>query len=760
MRHSEKTFGFSPESKVVPEKGNIAGSKRRTANPTGTTDDDDASDSDTLFVPKSEPKSSRRKSKSCKGVEDEAAKPPSPKKLKTGSLQTATPSSESPIPPATKLVQFVARTGKPAANKARLNQQSKGSNGLTATQTESSKNVAPGEDDSAMPTPQPKAKSSSRPAARSGSKTDSEGIIIVAIDFGTTYSGASFAQTCLPKHQRPFTQWPDPISSNIQGKSSEKVPTKLQYSSDGSSRWGFQIFGDGELYKEFKLLLDPESTAKFYADPQAAPAGHNKEPDEIVKDYLTHLCRHIGAVLREMLPQSVVSSTPVEYVVTVPAMWSDAAVDRTRKCAELAGMGSSSTLKIVSEPEAAAIWALQDVTPGSFGIGDTFIVCDAGGGTVDLISYKVTGLKPTLKVQEVVPGRGKKCGSTFLNRRFEAFIEDKLGNHPCWQEDMLEEAANRFDGIKRQYDGSKTSMYDVPVPTFPDSPEYDVRRARYTLKGSDLHNIFEPVIEDVLGLVRQQIEATRAAKSTVKAILLVGGFGENGYLFQRLQQSVSTEEIEVLKPSFGWTAVVRGALIKGLADYNPKNAEMTIGGRSVKYHYGTESAKAWDETVHAESQRIWSAANARWQVNTYDWFVTKGTIISEKKPIRLNYHTECLATQKKLNPITVTIVKCPDPNDEGAPYFVGGTYPLKPRGHNGLQQTAFSDKSTDGEVAPVAHLEVPLSLIPIKNLKKRKSDNGQEWFIVDFTLKITRTSSEFHYDMMRGTRSYGRVSAE
>lgn len=66
----------------------------------------------------------------------------------------------------------------------------------------------------------------------------------------------------------------------------------------------------------------------------------------------------------------------------------------------------------------------------------------------------------------------------------------------------------------------------------------------------------------------------------------------------------------------------------------------------------------------------------------------------------------------------------------------------------------------EGEVTPVAHLEVPLSLIPIKNLKKRQSEDGKEWFIVDFTLKVTRTSSEFHYDLMRGTKSYGRVSAE
>ncbi|KAL8992611.1 MAG: hypothetical protein Q9169_006967, partial [Polycauliona sp. 2 TL-2023] len=274
-------------------------------------------------------------------------------------------------------------------------------------------------------------------------------------------------------------------------------------------------------------------------------------------------------------------------------------------------------------------------------------------------------------------------------------------------------------------------------PTFPDDADYNVRRARYTLKGSDLHQIFEPIIKDIIDLVWHQVQATRAANTNVKAVLLVGGFSESGYLFKRLQESVAPEGIEVHKSPNGWTAVVRGALIKALSEYSPKQAKVNIDGRATRCHYGTESAKEWDASVHEESQRIRSASNSRWEVNTYDWFVNKGAIVSEKKPIRLNYHTECLATKKKLDPITVTIVRCADPDDEGVPYIVG-----------------------DGAVSPVARLEVPLSLIPTKNLKKRRSEDGQEWYIVDFTLRITRTSTEFHYDLMRWSKSYGRVSAE
>jgi len=39
--------------------------------------------------------------------------------------------------------------------------------------------------------------------------------------------------------------------------------------------------------------------------------------------------------------------------------------------------------------------------------GDAFVVCDAGGGTVDLISYEVVALHPNLQLKELVPGSGK-----------------------------------------------------------------------------------------------------------------------------------------------------------------------------------------------------------------------------------------------------------------------------------------------------------------------------------------------------------------
>lgn len=106
-------------------------------------------------------------------------------------------------------------------------------------------------------------------------------------------------------------------------------------------------------------------------------------------------------------------------------------------------MGSGHKLHIVSEPEAAAMYALDAMDPHNIKVGDTFVLCDAGGGTVDLISYKVSALKPVLKISEAAPGSGSACGSTFLNRIFQKFLKDKLSEDQNWDDEVLEEVRRR-----------------------------------------------------------------------------------------------------------------------------------------------------------------------------------------------------------------------------------------------------------------------------------------------------------------------------
>lgn len=179
--------------------------------------------------------------------------------------------------------------------------------------------------------------------------------------------------------------------------------------------------------------------ARRFPDPMASPPGYGIPNEKLVTDYLTALRRHGEQVLRYKLPHSALQSTPLEFVITVPAVWNAAAQAKTRACAEKAGMGLGTALHVISEPEAAAMYALDAMDPHNIKVGDTFVLLDAGGGTCDLISYTVSALKPILKITEASPGSGSLCGSTFLNRIFQKLLEDKFGNDTAWDDDVLEE---------------------------------------------------------------------------------------------------------------------------------------------------------------------------------------------------------------------------------------------------------------------------------------------------------------------------------
>jgi hypothetical protein len=64
-----------------------------------------------------------------------------------------------------------------------------------------------------------------------------------------------------------------------------------------------------------------------------------------------------------------------------------------------------------------------------------------------LISYTVVKLEPVLEVKEAAPGTGGLCGSTYLNRRFQEYLEVRLGQQDGWDEDTLKEAMDQFDQL-------------------------------------------------------------------------------------------------------------------------------------------------------------------------------------------------------------------------------------------------------------------------------------------------------------------------
>lgn len=131
-------------------------------------------------------------------------------------------------------------------------------------------------------------------------------------------------------------------------------------------------------------------------------------------------------------------STPLDYVLTIPAIWSERAKELTVRCAKKAlrepddiKLVAEPNIRLVAEPEAAAIYALDSISrTRPLRQGDNYIIVDAGGGTVDLISYRVKSKgDERLQLEESARGTGGLCGSIFLNHGFEKYLAKTLGQY-------------------------------------------------------------------------------------------------------------------------------------------------------------------------------------------------------------------------------------------------------------------------------------------------------------------------------------------
>lgn len=164
-----------------------------------------------------------------------------------------------------------------------------------------------------------------------------------------------------------------------------------------------------------------------------------------------------------------------------------------------------------------------------------------------MISYTVQTLDPILQLEEAAPGSGSACGSIFLNRIFAETLKDRFKGDRGWESDpeILDIAMDHFEKeTKKRFNGK---MGDK-IPMAGVGPRTGIKRHRLELSSTEIKEIFEPVISEILTLIKEQVQQT--AKK-VKLILLVGGFGDSKYLQSRIQDAFGSNMAVI--PSTRWS---------------------------------------------------------------------------------------------------------------------------------------------------------------------------------------------------------------
>jgi hypothetical protein len=166
-------------------------------------------------------------------------------------------------------------------------------------------------------------------------------------------------------------------------------------------------------------------------------------------------------------------------------------------------------------------------------------------------------------LEESAPGNGALCGSTFLDRQFDDWIRRKFSGFYRWDDGYHADALARWESdIKRNFDGDTRRKYFIPARGLPDTPDLGIRGSKFEISGKQVKELFEPVIAEILSLVKSQTLETQKRGKAAKAVLLAGGFGRNEYLKKRIQDTVGTNmKVERMQD---WYVAIRVSALQPL----------------------------------------------------------------------------------------------------------------------------------------------------------------------------------------------------
>lgn len=481
---------------------------------------------------------------------------------------------------------------------------------------------------------------------RMAQSIQAEPYVIIAIDFGTTYSGVSWTWSGNLDSVQPIRRWTDALNGSDGTYTQAKIPTKIRYRRDrptSEALWGWNLNdGDDEneiTFEWFKLILNYEALEeRVKVSPRVKSTFEKLETIynrgsaipgavQITTDYLRLLWKSTVHAMVAKEGYQFFHDLPCKVILTKPAIWSPKACSRTRNAARKAISGNLEpfgrllALELVSEPEAAALAVLDTPVitqrPDIIKLGDVYLVADCGGGTVDVISYIVRSLDP-LRLEECVEGTGDLCGSIFIDDEFEVFMSSRT--HIPWES---LEPWERQDIMLTQWElGIKQRFSPRPHQTW----QVRLRGRRQIYNNNHIEPLFQPACGKARGLIEQQVGRISAKMGRMpKAILLVGGMGSSEYLgFQLRQQYLGEIEIRQSNDDQPWTAVCRGAAM-AIA------SQMNIG-RISRCNYGFCYTDTFNPRIHTMNDVTWDYVTKQEIAPVMEWIVRRGDVVQHLLP--------------------------------------------------------------------------------------------------------------------------------
>ncbi|KAF8959252.1 hypothetical protein BDZ97DRAFT_1667388 [Flammula alnicola] len=453
--------------------------------------------------------------------------------------------------------------------------------------------------------------------------------LVLAFDVGTTFSGISYVildPGAVPEI-RGVTRFP--AQEDVGGDS--KIPTIVYYDKQGQ----FQAAGAEALDPRFeddetggwtkaewrvtslvfKLHMRPKTKSAAHVTDDIPPLPQGKTAIDVFADFLRYLYECAQMYIEQThangveLWRSLQART--EFVLTHPNGWEGAQQSMMRKAAVTAGLipdteNGRSRLSFVTEGEASLHFCIQSgstseaikarnlafllsmhVLMTAFIVvqnGKGIIIVDAGGGTIDISTYKQTS-RNSQSYEEIAPPECHFKGSIFVTNNARRFLENSLKTSRFFGD--VPHITNCFDKTtKLRFRNAEENQY-IKFGTLRDKdPALNIRSGQLKLLGSDVASFFEPSVQCIVKSIEDQIEASQ---TEISSVFLVGGFAASEWLFTQLKNTFSHRGLDISRPD----SHVNKAVADGAISFH---IDHFVSARVSKLAYGTRAMVSYDPT--------------------------------------------------------------------------------------------------------------------------------------------------------------------
>ncbi|XP_062571661.1 uncharacterized protein LOC134233693 isoform X2 [Saccostrea cucullata] len=426
-----------------------------------------------------------------------------------------------------------------------------------------------------------------RPCSEKG---EDEWSVVVALDFGTTYSGFAFW-----RKENPSEIYPGKWKTNsAEVLESLKTPTSLLLNKNNELiEFGFEaerIFkelledrldSDYRFFSKFKMCLHQKQTFDKEMEIEDH-LGDSAKAIEVFSIAIRFLKDECTQLLEEK--NMMVADDEIRWILTVPAIWDESAKQFMRKAAEQAEIPSHQ-LKLALEPEAAAIYVIKESKQvlgaeslTTYEPGAKIMLADLGGGTAD---FTVLELLDDRKMKQLYRASGGAWGGNMVNKNVWNMLENIFGKDIIkeFKKQTAEYLEMESNIELKKRDLTLESRLQLPIfPSFSDlckslrgktyknliqeSPFADivkVRVGKLVFEPKMVERIFDMTLSHLFTTVDKILGSPNT--HGVNDIILVGGFSQSEIIVKQFEKRF--RRYKVIIPTDPGLAVLKGAVMFG-----------------------------------------------------------------------------------------------------------------------------------------------------------------------------------------------------